>query len=156
MLQLRPYQKEAIDAALNSGYLNQLIVLPTGTGKTHMFLNLAKIRDSKTLIIVHRDELIRQTVDKISSIWPEEQIGIIKAKLHEVDHKITVASVQSLNARRLQRMNGITYDTIITDEAHHAVAKSYMKVYEWGGVLNNPHQTAMHIGVAVTPICIAV
>ncbi len=62
MIELRPYQRdciEAIETADNTGTHRQLVALPTGTGKTIVFTTVAKKRDGRTLILAHRDELIQ-------------------------------------------------------------------------------------------------
>ena len=63
-MNLRPYQTEAI-RAIESGwdeYQKQLLVLPTGCGKTVVFSQVAKDRTDlgQVLILAHRDELIEQ------------------------------------------------------------------------------------------------
>ena len=63
---LRPYQREAIDA-INEKWLEwsrELLVLPTGCGKTVVFNTIASQRPGSTLILAHRDELIEQARDK--------------------------------------------------------------------------------------------
>jgi len=48
-IELRPYQKEALDAILSAEKQNitkQLVVLPTGAGKTILFSHLPLIREN--------------------------------------------------------------------------------------------------------------
>ena len=76
MIELRPYQNEALEAIENyenKGIHRQLISLPTGTGKTILFSTAAKRRNGRTLILAHRDELIQQAVDKLTMVWDGEQ-----------------------------------------------------------------------------------
>ena len=54
MIELRPYQNECIEvieAAEKNGTNRQLVALPTGTGKTVIFCELAKKRNGRTLIL---------------------------------------------------------------------------------------------------------
>ena len=153
MIQLRPYQNEVIQSIKDSGSRRQLVVLPTGTGKTIVFCELARQLDTRTLILAHRDELIQQTVEKIGFVWPDAEVGVVKAERHEAYTQVTVASVQSLHISRLRHMP-VNYDLIITDEAHHATAKSYQNIYhrydlydELGGRFMN----RLHVGVTATP-----
>src|SRR5215216_5778545 len=60
-IELRPYQRDAltaIEAAALRGVTRQVVSLPTGAGKTVIFAHLIRERQTRTLILVHRDELI--------------------------------------------------------------------------------------------------
>ena len=133
---LRDYQREALQAvekAWSDGTQRPLIVLPTGAGKTVIFTHLAKDRASagRTLILVHRDELVTQTMTKLIQIAPELSVGVVKAQRDEHAHvDVIIASVQTLaREHRLAPLVG-TIATIIIDEAHHAVAATYRAVVE--------------------------
>lgn len=60
-MELRPYQKEAMDAVENdwaSGFSRTLLVLPTGCGKTIVFCKIVEDmvqQGSRCLILAHRD-----------------------------------------------------------------------------------------------------
>src|SRR5919106_2045508 len=99
-LQLRPYQEEAIEAvndAVMDGIKRPLVALPTGTGKTVIFANLIDQRPGRSLVLAHRDELIRQCQDKLLTVNPDLDIGIVKASENEVGVPVVVASVQTLS-----------------------------------------------------------
>ena len=70
-MELRPYQREAVAAVKQEwkkGKRKTLLVLPTGTGKTIVFANVARSEvrcGRKVLILAHRDELLQQAEDKI-------------------------------------------------------------------------------------------
>jgi ATP-dependent helicase IRC3 len=148
----RPYQREAVEAVLRAyerGLQRVLVSLPTGTGKTIVFALVAKERGGRTLILVHRDELVRQAVEKLSLVWPEASVGIVKAELDQHDAHVVVASVQTLaRPRRLER---VTWDfsTVIVDEAHHAVAPSYERILEAVGAFQPGGPLVL--GVTATP-----
>ena len=68
MFDLWPHQERAIDAtiaAIASGRAAGLWAMPTGTGKTVAFVTLARELDASTLVLVHRDELVRQTCNMV-------------------------------------------------------------------------------------------
>lgn len=132
---LRPYQQECLDVLATCGVQKPLVALPTGLGKTIIFSELIRRRPGRALILAHRDELIRQAVDKLKMVAPElaEEVGVVKAEQNEGDQRIVVASVQTLSrdkrlAEFLSDAEGI--QTVIVDEAHHAPAPSYLRVLE--------------------------
>ncbi len=141
---LRPYQEEAVKKtveALKNG-LNPLIIMPTGTGKTHVFAELIKKLDGNHLILAHTRELVLQAQNSIfkntgiySSIEMAEEKRCCATKS-------TVGSVQSV-ARRLGRFYGV-FKYIITDEAHRSVAGSYRKIYDHWNL-------AQRMGFTATP-----
>lgn len=150
MIDLRDYQKEAIKAILEEyrrGVKSQLVVLPTGAGKTVVAAALAAAIGGRTLFLVHRDELARQAEEKISIVWPEASVGIVKAERNDIEAQVVVASVQTIS--RAERLRQLTPDfkLIITDEAHHAVAPQWRIIYEYieAGRRN------LHIGITATP-----
>lgn len=149
MLALRPYQKEALAAVKESTSKRQLIVLPTGTGKTITFAALTedRVRAGAVLILVHRDELVRQTVAKLHESGITN-VGIIQAENNDMDKLVTVASVQSLSrpARMAQYLAYGQCETLIIDEAHHAIAPTYL------AILNNClSPTGLLVGFTATP-----
>lgn len=152
---LRPYQGEAIgkvEAAEARGVMRQLGVAATGLGKTIMFSSLAEKKNCPTLILAHRDELISQAVEKLLHVWPEADIGVVKAERNEWEKPVVVASVQSLSrGNRLAQIPPHRYygGLIVTDEAHHAAAVSYQKIYNYFGV--GEDDGPLHLGVTATP-----
>jgi ATP-dependent helicase IRC3 len=130
---LRDYQEEAIEAIINAemdGITRPLVALPTGTGKTVVFSHLIDQRPGRALVLAHRDELIRQAVDKLLLVNPDFEIGVVKAEQNEVSAPVVVASVQTLC--RQNRLDQLAPDfaSVIVDEAHHAVADSYQRILE--------------------------
>jgi superfamily II DNA or RNA helicase len=146
--QLRDYQTDLLDRVSESrGSRNRSIIiqLPTGGGKTICFSHVvaeANAKGQKALILAHREELIKQTADKIAPIAGIEP-GIIKAG-YNVDYSraIQVASVQSLT-RRLTKCPH--FDLIVVDEAHHSTAKSYRSILNHFG-------NSQVLGVSATPV----
>lgn len=146
-LALRPYQQAALAAiaqAEAAGNGCPLVAHPTGTGKTVLFAELARRRGGRTLVLAHRDELIEQAVDKLAVVWPQADIGVVKAQRDERDHQVVVASVQTLARQtRLARIPR-DVDLLVTDEAHHAAAPTYQRIYD-------ALTPALHLGVTATP-----
>ena len=143
-LKLRPYQREAIDSvfsAWNSGMQSPAVVLPTGMGKTVIFSHLASEfilkRSKRVAVLVHRDELADQAIDKIRSVAPHLSVGKVKAESNETDVQVLVCSVQTVS--RPKRLDQLPRDIglVIVDECHHAAAESDRKSTR----LNSSHPT---------------
>lgn len=149
-MELRPYQLAAIDAIKKEWTERQrtLLVLPTGCGKTIVFADVAKKRTTRgrVLILAHREELLDQARDKIKLSCGMD-CSIEKAEKSCIDSPelITVGSVQTLmSEKRLSRFAPDYFKTIIVDEAHHALAKSYQNVLQH-------FPDAKVLGVTATP-----
>lgn len=149
-MELRPYQAEAKAAIYKEWEDKQktLLVLPTGCGKTVVFADIARERSAvgKVLILAHREELLAQASDKIRDLCGLE-CAVEKAEQTSVDSDclITVGSVQTLmSEKRLSRFTQDHFKTVIIDEAHHAMAKSYQNVL-------THFDMAKVLGVTATP-----
>lgn len=137
-MELRPYQTEARDAILRSwasGIRKTLLVLPTGCGKTIVFAKVIEERvrnGGNVLVLAHREELLNQASDKLERTTGLKT-ALEKAESTSLDSwfNVTVGSVQTLqNPRRLEQFSSDHFDTIIVDEAHHAVSPSYRRVLD--------------------------
>jgi ATP-dependent helicase IRC3 len=115
LITLRDYQQEALQAVnqeFNNGTTRQLIVLPTGAGKTILFAAIAQQFNKKTLILAHRDELIQQAYDTIKLFWSQADIGICQADKDDLGHQIVIGSVQTCTRpKRLAKLKevGLNY-----------------------------------------------
>jgi superfamily II DNA or RNA helicase len=154
---LHGYQNEAIQAcddAYARGLRRIAIVMATGLGKTVTFSAYAdqiiRSAGSRILVLVHRDELIKQAKRTIHAIAPDRSIGIVKAKRNELGTDITLASVQTLSRdNRLNEIPSDTYDLVIVDEFHHAAAPSYKKILDYFGCFDENRTTRL-LGVTAT------
>lgn len=148
---LRPYQQKAYNAIIDTWSCNTqstLLVLPTGAGKTIVIAAVVEhliAQGERVLILAHREELLSQASDKIRKATGIES-ALEKAKDTCIDslYPLAVGSVQTLQSqKRLDRFPVDFFDTIIIDEAHHAVSTSYKRI------LNHFH-AAKRLGVTAT------
>jgi len=154
-IELRPYQRDAltaIEAATLRGVRRQVVSLPTGSGKTIIFSHLIAGRPGRTLIVVHRDELIHQTLDKLAMVTQglALNIGVVKAERDEHAGDVVVASVQTLQREaRLQRL-ACTFGLIVVDECHHALPdNSYGRILTHMGA--DQADGPLTVGYTATP-----
>lgn len=152
MIQPRPYQSEALRKVLTAwkaGKTRQLISLPTGTGKTVIFGLVAEALRTRTLILAHREELLYQAEQKIHYVYPDADTGLLKAEERNgLDREICIASIQTAT-RHTKALAERGYKLLICDEAHHAIADSYMRVFnELGFMAGNPEK--LLLGVTAT------
>ena len=126
MLELRPYQRESVDAIyrhLRDRDDNPCVVIPTGGGKTPVMATVC--RDAvgrwggRVLILAHVKELLEQALEKIQIVAPEMwmKTGIYSAglKSRDTEHPIIIAGIQSV-FRRACELDA--FDLVIIDEAH--------------------------------------
>ncbi|QLL33351.1 hypothetical protein HG536_0E02620 [Torulaspora globosa] len=145
-VQLRDYQQHVIDRCIDrivkrEGPRVRIgVSLATGGGKTVIFSNLVKQLSEKhgfarTLILAHRRELVMQAAGTVRKCIPHSSVQIEMGKcVASLDRsagrvEVVIASTQSL-IRRLDNHPRDYFDLIIIDEAHHAVANSYLKILD--------------------------
>lgn len=128
---LRPYQQEALDALrahMLEGRQRLLLVAATGAGKTTIaaaMIGSAVARGRKVLFLAHRKELIDQCSARLDG--------------EGIDHGVIMAGhpralpwlpVQVASVQTLARRTPPAADLVIVDEAHHARARSYLRILE--------------------------
>ena len=127
-IQLREYQKDLIRKI--SEKHNGIIIAPPWSGKTVIALDLVAQKQTKTLILVNRRELLAQWVERIEQfLWiSKTHIGVISGTKKKVGERVTVATFQSLTRyEKLPELHN-AFDMIIVDECHHISAESYRKI----------------------------
>lgn len=107
-----------------------IIVRQPGTGKTQIALAFIASCKTRTLVIVHTKDLVKQWQDYAKSAIPGIELGRIGAGHMTVGH-LTIATVQTLKRHtHAGRKFWGQFGCVIVDETHHAAAESW----EW--VLN--------------------
>jgi superfamily II DNA or RNA helicase len=155
---LRDYQEVCCDkvtSALSNGSASTLMVMPTGTGKTETFLDIAdRWPQGNVLVLAHREELIWQPWERWQQKTGERgeiEMGDFRRSTRPKS-KLTFASKDSLyREKRLHRAfpDPMEVGLIIIDEAHHAVRqnKTYQRILDYFSV--NPDLRIM--GATATP-----
>lgn len=151
-MELRPYQETArqkVQEEWEEGKKRTLLVLPTGTGKTIVFSKIIEDRVKKgerVLVIAHRGELLEQASDKL---YKSTGLKTATEKAGQTSlgsfYRVVVGSVQTLQReKRLNQFPPEYFDTIVIDEAHHAISDGYQRVLQH-------FEDANVLGVTATP-----
>ena len=124
-IELLPQQELAIEKIADKDF--GVIVSPPGSGKTIIGLEIIAQKRQPALIIVHRQQLFDQWIERIQSFLkiPKQEIGQIGNQKFKVGKEITVAMIQSLTRSDEISKIANSFGTIIVDECHHIPAKSF-------------------------------
>lgn len=151
-MRLRKYQEEArkaVQREWDDGRKRTLLVLPTGCGKTIVFSKIIEDRvrlGERVLVLAHRSELLEQASDKLKTATG---LGTALEKAESTSigswFRVVVGSVQTLQReKRLSQFPPDYFDTIVIDEAHHAISDGYQRVLQH-------FEDANVLGVTATP-----
>ncbi len=124
--QLRDYQQEAVAATIKhfrKTNESAVIVLPTGSGKSLVIAELARLAKRKILILTHVKELVEQNHQKYESYGLTAGIYSAGLKQKNTQYQVTFASIQSV-ARNLADFSQ-QYSLIIIDECHRVNMASH-------------------------------
>jgi DNA repair protein RadD len=147
---MRPYQAAALDAAraaFRAGRRRVLLVGPTGLGKTVIFCAIVRghvEREGRVLVIVHRVELLDQTIDRLRREGIASVGAIIGGRERTEGAAVQVASIGTLLAVAKRGEALPDASLVVFDEAHHFVAA------QWGGVAAH-YADSFVVGVTATP-----
>jgi superfamily II DNA or RNA helicase len=117
----RPFQTQAHDAlrqGFKNGHKNQVIMAPTGAGKTYLGMricNEAMQKGKRAVFLCDRTTLIDQTSD-VAEKYGLKDHGIIQANhwRRDPDQLLQIASVQTIAKRQFWPK----MDVLVVDEAH--------------------------------------
>jgi superfamily II DNA or RNA helicase/phage repressor protein C with HTH and peptisase S24 domain len=149
---LKAHQQQSLDQlseARENGRNTFLLVLPTGTGKTEIFIeDLVRLKkhdqDLKALVIVPTRKLREQTMARFKLRLPHHlQERISDDILSENTADFLVQTTAYLH-RHYYKIPADRFDYIVVDEAHHAAAHGLRNILE--------HFIPTHLlGVTATP-----
>lgn len=122
---LRPEQEAASKVMLahDIGVLSAT----TAFGKTVLAAHLIAKRSVNTLILVHRQQLLEQWVERLSTFLdlPSKSIGRLGGGQKKLNGKIDVALIQSLVRKGAVDDRIADYGHLVIDECHHLSAQSF-------------------------------
>ncbi|KAI7891280.1 P-loop containing nucleoside triphosphate hydrolase protein [Mucor mucedo] len=142
---LRPYQKECIATTVTEierGCRKQIVSLPVGN--VIMSNLIPRIpcptsKATKVLLLAHRTELLDQAHNQITRYNPNLIVHVEQGKRKvDIDKAdVIIASVPTLgraNSAKIENYDPSLFKAILIDEAHHAVASTYMNILTHFGV----------------------
>jgi ATP-dependent helicase IRC3 len=157
---LFPDQEDALRAireAYEHGVRRQLVVAATGASKTLLVARVPElIGDPRMVYVAHREELLHQTLGALCRERPDRPAALERAASRAGPRDLTVvASIQSLwRPDRLARYRPGEWPFMAVDEAHRAVAESYLTVLHHFRFLSqngqSPRQDGLLLGTTAT------
>ena len=97
-----------------------LLELPCAYGKTTISLYLASKIRKKTLVIVHKEFLMNQWIERIKQFLPSARIGRIQGQIVDIENKdIVLGMLQSLSMKDYPPSTFDSFGLTIIDEVHH-------------------------------------
>jgi superfamily II DNA or RNA helicase len=115
-----PHQEEGLKAWVEADKMG-VVVLPTGTGKTHLANLAINAAERPSLVVTPTIDLMNQWYDELASCFAAD-VGLVGGGYHEVK-PLTVTTYDSAyqNVDRL----GNKFGLVIFDECHHLPGETY-------------------------------
>jgi len=137
--ELRDYQTNIIDTYMkyvdspicvdseckgNGGILE----VPCGRGKTVMALKIISLLKTKTLILVHKEFLMNQWIERIQEFVPSARIGKIQAAEFKIEDKdIVIGMIQTIYNKEYPKDTFSSFGLTIIDEVHRIGSEQFSK-----------------------------
>lgn len=119
-IELRKYQSPTINAI--DKYMNGVLLIPCGMGKTECALAIASHLGQKTLFIAHTKDLINQAESRCKSELDCTTSFITDGKV-DLQGDIVFATVQTLS-KKLNEIPQDEFGYVVCDEVHHLAANA--------------------------------
>lgn len=121
---LRPPQVPVVESFLKhcgkSKHAGGLIELPCAGGKTICAVNIISHLKLKTLIVVNKEFLLNQWIERIGQFLPTAKVGRIQGQVIDIENKdIVIGMLQSLSMKDYPASTFVSFGLTIFDEVHH-------------------------------------
>lgn len=127
---LREYQEPVVNKFLqycsDNKYGGGLLELPCAWGKTSGSLYILSQIKKKTIVIVHKEFLMNQWIERIQQFLPKARIGKIQGPIIDVQDKdIVLCMLQSLISKDYEQSIFDDFGLTIIDEVHHISSQTF-------------------------------
>jgi len=127
---LRDYQEPVVNKFIEyvttEKTLGGLLELPCAWGKTSASLYICSQLKKKTLVIVHKEFLMNQWIERIRQFIPTSKIGKIQGKIIDIEGKdIVICMLQSLVIKEYPPTLFDCFGFTIIDEVHHISSETF-------------------------------
>jgi len=132
---LRDYQEPVVNKFIDvvtkphdngEVYGGGLLELPCAWGKTSGSLYILSQLKKKTLVIVHKEFLLNQWVERIQQFLPKARIGRIQGQIIDIQEKdIVIGMLQSLSMKEYPASLFDSFGFTIIDEVHHISSQTF-------------------------------
>jgi len=103
-----------------------LLELPCAFGKTSISLYILSQLKKKTLVIVHKEFLLNQWIERIQQFLPKARVGRIQGQIIDIDDKdIVIGMLQSLSMKEYPSSVFDSFGFTIIDEVHHISSQTF-------------------------------
>lgn len=152
MYQLRPYQKEAVQATIQHFRQEKspaVVVLPTGAGKSLVIAELARVARGRVLVLAHVRELVEQNYQKYQGYGLEAGIFSAGLQRKERDHKVIFGSIQSV--ARAPDDFFENFSLLVIDECHRVSVDGDTQYLQVISELQKKNPELCVLGLTATP-----
>jgi superfamily II DNA or RNA helicase len=121
---LRDYQEPVVNKFIQHcndvKYGGGLLELPCAWGKTSASLYVLSKLKKKALVIVHKEFLMNQWIERIQQFLPKARVGKIQGQIIDIEDKdIVIGMLQSLSMKEYPSETFESFGLTIIDEVHH-------------------------------------
>jgi superfamily II DNA or RNA helicase len=105
-----------------------LLEIPCGRGKTVIALKIISTLRKKTLVIVHKEFLMNQWIERIEQFLPTAKVGKIQGTVIDIEGKdIVIGMLQSLSMKDYPDSTFHSFGLTIVDECHHISSEVFCR-----------------------------
>ena len=136
---LRDYQDEIVKIYID--YVNKplfkgsekkgggaILEVNCGAGKTVLSLKIVSILKKKTLILVHKEFLMNQWIERINEFLPGAKVGKIQGQTMDIDgNDIVIGMIQTLYDKEYPQDTFSCFGLTIIDEVHRIGSEQFSK-----------------------------
>ena len=127
---LRPEQQHIVTLFINATNTvgGGLLDIPCGEGKTVDACKIISERKKKTLVIVHKEFLLNQWIERIGQFLPSARVGKIQGQTIDMEDKdIVIGMLQSLSMKEYPEDMFHSFGLTIVDECHHISSEVFCR-----------------------------